>query len=85
MGFMQWVHGLDGQFLLTKIMLSKLVVRHLQSVVEIPTMENIHYVSIWLARMLRICHVKMAMVKNLCSWHHQNNPHLQLSTSIGNS
>ncbi len=67
MGFMQWVRGLDGQFLLTKMIFSKFFVQHQQNVVKIPAMENIHAISIWLAVMLRICHAKMAMVKNLCS------------------
>jgi hypothetical protein len=59
-GFTQPVRGSNGQFLLTKISLSKLFIyrQHLRSAIKIPTMENICSISIWLVGMPIMCRIK---------------------------
>jgi hypothetical protein len=58
--------------------------KHFQSAVKMPTIQKMHYVSIWLARMPSICHASITRVGNLfCFECHQNKAHLQFLTSIG--
>ncbi len=83
-GDLQPILGSLGQFLLTKINLSKFFEckRHLLRLVRIPIDENIISVSIWNPTISHICLAQKPIVGNmLSSFSHQCNGHLMSLTS----
>jgi hypothetical protein len=68
-----------GQFLFTKIIWSRWLVskQHFRNALRILAMEKIHFVSIWLVGIPRICWANTPITRYLCSWmHHQDIVHL---------